>query len=157
MTVVAVHRGLGNGQPVRVVEHQQLHVFEHESGTWWARCKICRVWTSTSNETRDAAEKEIGQHFRNEHAPEGRSGVVFIAWTEGDDEPGFDWGYWDGAPEGGLLEQMPETAAVDVALEWGRARSDRVKIRPSWDPARYYSAGTRTMPGESVLHFPDDD
>ena len=139
-----------------MVGYEQLRVFEHESGPWWAECQICRAWTSTSNWTRDAAETEIGEHFRSVHAPAGASGVAFIAWSDNDDEPGFYWGYWDGAPEGGLLEQMPETASVDVALEWERARSDRVKIRSSWHPARYYSAGTRTMPGESVLQVPGD-
>jgi hypothetical protein len=79
-----------------------------------------------------------------------RRGVVFIAWSELFPERGFYSGYWDGGPEG-FLEQMPETPSIDAALEWGRERSDRVKIRPSWDSAHYYEGGSVPMPGERVL------
>lgn len=79
-----------------------------------------------------------------------RRGVVFIAWTEFFSEPGFYSGYCDGGPEG-FLEQMPETPSIDAALEWGRERSDRVRIRPSWDPAHYYEGGAVPVPGERVL------
>jgi hypothetical protein len=85
-----------------------------------------------------------------------RGGIVFIAWADNHDEDDFYFGYWDGAPDGGFLEQMPETPSLDVALEWGRARSDRVKIRPSWDPTRYFSAGSESKPGEPRLERPND-
>jgi hypothetical protein len=79
-----------------------------------------------------------------------RRGVVFIAWSDLSPEPGFYSGYWDGGPEG-FLEQMPETASIDDAVEWGHARSDRVKIRPSWDPDHYYEAGSVAKEGERIL------
>jgi len=79
-----------------------------------------------------------------------RRGVVFIAWSELFPERGFYSGYWDGGPEG-FLEQMPETPSIEAALAWGRDRSDRVKIRPSWDPAHYYEGGSVPQSGERVL------
>jgi hypothetical protein len=99
-----------------VVVHEQLHIFEHESGDWWAECQICQSWTSTSNATRVQAEKAIGERFRNEHAPDATSGVVFIARLDRDDEDGAYAGYWAGARAGGLLEQMPDTSSLSEAL-----------------------------------------
>ena len=87
-----------------------------------------------------------------------KRGVVFIAWIDVDEEPGYYSGYWDGAGHGvdeGFLEQMPETSSLDTALEWARVRSDRVKIRPSWDPAQYYSAGWEAVRGVLPLQRPD--
>jgi hypothetical protein len=75
--------------------------------------------------------------------------VVFITWVDNEGELGFYSGYWDGAPTGGhgpdegFLEQMPRTSSTDDAVAWARSRSDRVNIRPSWDPAHYYSAGEK--------------
>lgn len=89
-----------------------------------------------------------------------RRGIVFVAWTDNDDEPGFYSGYWDGGGHGrdqGFLGQMPETRSTDEALEWARARSDRVKIRPSWDPAHYYSAGAQVLGGLPRLERVEDD
>jgi hypothetical protein len=89
-----------------------------------------------------------------------RRGIVFIAWADNDDEPGFYWGYWDGGGHGsgdGFLEQMPETPSTRVAVDWARARSDRVKIRPRWDPAQYYSAGDFTYPNMPPLRDPEVD
>jgi hypothetical protein len=63
-----------------------------------------------------------------------KRGVVFIAWND------LYFGYWDGGGNGpgqGFLEQMPETSSLHTALAWGHARASRIKIRPSWDPARY--------------------
>jgi hypothetical protein len=92
--------------------------------------------------------------------PIARRGIVFIAWTDNEDEPGFYSGYWDGAEHGrdeGFLGQMPATPSTDEALEWARARSDRVKIRPSWDPAHYYSAGSRAVRGLPRLEWIEGD
>ena len=89
-----------------------------------------------------------------------RRGIVFIAWSDNDGEESFYFGYWDGAafdtglPDGGFLEQMPETPSIDVALDCARARSDRIKIRPSWDPAHSYSAGP-VPTGEPLPELPD--
>jgi hypothetical protein len=86
-----------------------------------------------------------------------RRGIVFIAWADNDDEPGFYWGYWDGVgrdADEGVLEQMPKTPSTREALEWARARSDRVQIRPRWDPAHYYSAGKFEYPNLPQLRAP---
>ena len=86
-----------------------------------------------------------------------RRGIVFVAWN--DDSHCYS-GYWDGAPydtglpDGGFLEQMPQTPEIEIALTWARQRSDRIKIRPSWDAARSYSAGA-TPTGESLPELPD--
>ena len=85
-------------------------------------------------------------------------GVVFIAWIDDDGESGFYSGYWDGGGRGaeGLLEQMPETSSTREALDWACARSDRVRIRPRWDPARYYSAGSLVDPELPPFREPDE-
>ena len=89
-------------------------------------------------------------------ASDARSGIVFIAWIDNEDESGYYSGYWDGAPDAGFLEQMPETPSIDVAVAWGRVRADRVVVRPSWDPAQYYSAGEQSKAGEPRLDLPGD-
>jgi hypothetical protein len=89
-----------------------------------------------------------------------KRGVVFIAWSDMDEEPSYYSGYWDGAGHGvdeGFLEQMPKTSSLDIALDWARVRSDRVKIRPSWDPEQYYSAGAQAVRGIPTLRRPDSN
>jgi len=90
-----------------------------------------------------------------------RRGIVFIAWSHNfDGEENYYTGYWDGAPydtglpDGGMLERMPDTPSIEIALEWARARSDRVKIRPSWHPPHSYSAGARPT-GEVLPELPE--
>ncbi len=87
-----------------------------------------------------------------------KRGTVFIAWDDREDEPGFYFGYWDGGGDGpgnGFLGQMPETPSIEVALAWGHARAYRIRIRPSWDPAHYYSAGTERVPTLPELTRPE--
>jgi hypothetical protein len=52
---------------------------------------------------------------------------------------------------------MPETPSIDVALRWGHTRSYLIKIRPSWDPAHYYSAGAEPARGLPRLERPDGE
>jgi hypothetical protein len=74
-----------------------------------------------------------------------RRGIVYIAWADLDDEPGFYFGYWDGLGRNttgeGFIAQMPETPSTREALDWAHARSERIIVRPRWDPTQHYSAG----------------
>jgi hypothetical protein len=127
---------------------------------WIADCLLCREWTSRPSRLATFAKSRWADHLRLDHDPEGRIGTVFVAWVEeglegGDD--GFYMGYWDGhdpVHDEGFLGQMPATADLDLVLEWADARSDRIRIRPSWDPATYYEAGRRAHPGAPILRKP---
>jgi hypothetical protein len=99
------------------------------------------MWRSSDDPSRERAQDRIHEHFRIDHAATERIGVVFVAWSEQDDENGYYFGYWDGGRDLMLIEEMPEASSTESALEWARSRADRVRIRPSWDPTHYYSAG----------------
>jgi hypothetical protein len=78
----------------------------------------------------------------------GRGGTVFAAWL---DLPGPEGGhyaaYWDASPDAScFLEQGPGTADLDALLAWADERSDRVVVRPSWDPSHHYWAGRAGRP-----------
>jgi hypothetical protein len=81
-------------------------------------------------------------------------GTVFIA---GDD--GRYGGYWDLEPDGPptMLEQMPEFITASDAVRWGRARADRVLIRPRSDPARYHWAGAIDPPADQPMPSFEDE
>jgi hypothetical protein len=85
-----------------------------------------------------------------------KRGTVYIAWDDG-----RHWGYWDLQPDGPPtnLEQMPEFASASEALLWGRARADRIVIRPKSDPGRQYWAGLGPPPQPPPMPVlePDED
>lgn len=70
-------------------------------------------------------------------------GTVYLAF---DDERYH--GYWELEPDGPPtpLELFPGSPSLSDALEWGRARTPRVLVRPEWDPATYYWAGVGDRP-----------
>jgi len=154
-----VRNGAGAGNLARVAEPfdagekppSRLHVFEHRPGDWWAECGICETWRTASNPTQRRAWNEIHAHFRSDHAARERLGVVCIAWSELDGAEGYYLGYWDGGSDLMVIEEMPNTPSIDVALEWARSRADRIQVRPSWDPAHSYSAGSTPRPGMPPL------
>ena len=82
-----------------------------------------------------------------------KRGTVWIAWDEG-----RYVGYWDLEPDGPptQLEQMPESMSAPEALAWGRARAERVMIRPQPDPGRYYWAGLGPPPGQTLIFEGED-
>lgn len=87
-----------------------------------------------------------------------RRGIVFIAWIDNDDDPGFYSGYWDGGgrgPHEGFLGQMPETSSVETALEMGSSAGARRQDSTEVDPAGYCPAGADTEPGMPRLDRPD--
>jgi hypothetical protein len=79
----------------------------------------------------------------------GRCGTVFAAWggfrlsRPGAPPPTYT-GYWDQYPDPdyAFLEQGPDTADLSEVLHWARARSDRIIVRPEFDPLNEYWAGT---------------
>lgn len=79
----------------------------------------------------------------------GRCGTVFAAWggfrliRPGAPPPTYT-GYWDQYPDGddAFLEQGPDTPDLSEVLLWARARSDRIIVRPEFDPLNEYWAGT---------------
>jgi hypothetical protein len=77
------------------------------------------------------------------------TGTVYVAW---DDDAYV--GYWDSLPDSGppgsALEQMPRLHSLHKAVEWGRARSPRVPVRPESDPGTYYWAGVTEPEGEAT-------
>lgn len=79
--------------------------------------------------------------------PRSPTGTVYIAWEQ--DHRVYD-GYWDALPDEkpAHLEQMPRTPSIEEALRWGRARADRVVIRPESAPTTYHWAGVGPNPDE---------
>jgi hypothetical protein len=79
-------------------------------------------------------------------------GTVFIAWYHD-----HYTGYWDSLPDGAprALEQMPECTTTMDAIAWATARTSRVLIRPSSDPAHYYWAGSGEPPDDVALPIYD--
>ena len=82
-------------------------------------------------------------------------GQAYVVWDSGPDEEFIarhpdQIASWDPPhylchhePEGGdEAEYGPTTESLDDALEWARQRADEVYVRPRWDPAHYYLAGT---------------
>jgi hypothetical protein len=94
----------------------------------------------------------------------GRRGRAFIIWWEDhawtrwpntEQQPAAYFCSWQGDGDNDLYEDGPLLADLDEALAWGRARTDLITVRPSWDPATHYWAGDGpTMPGEPELVRP---
>jgi hypothetical protein len=78
-------------------------------------------------------------------------GTVYLAW---DRDALVYYGYWDGLPDGpnASLERCPTSASAREVIEWGRARSPRVWIRPRHDYGTYYWAGEAEAPEEPREH-----
>lgn len=77
-----------------------------------------------------------------------RGGTVFITWWEHHTgSPSYYTGYWDSVEDGadaGVIEKMANTHDLDVALEWARARANRVYVRPKWNRSQPYWGGDYT-------------
>lgn len=87
---------------------------------------------------------------------EGRRGRAWIAWMDLPPPP------WDpnfprhppyyavslqGPPEDpDLFEDGGQVPTLAEALAWARARTDWIVVRPQWDPATSYWAGTGSAP-----------
>jgi hypothetical protein len=79
----------------------------------------------------------------------GRCGVVYVSWTRGwqsrspdvpSDPDVYSCGWQNNEPGDGDDFQSDEFASLDDAVRWARHRSDRVLVRPQWDPNTYYLA-----------------
>lgn len=86
-----------------------------------------------------------------------REGVVYIAEVSEDEAaatnaPRFR-GHWESQDPPALLESGPGWATIDLAIAWGRARADVVLVRIGI-PGRYYSAGARQPPRETLPEWP---
>lgn len=82
-----------------------------------------------------------------------RHGTVFIAEDIHARRSPWFFGYWEAEPDRppALLEDMPDTADLDEAISWGRARAEVVLVRVV---ARdYFSAGDRE-PRASLPRWP---
>jgi hypothetical protein len=79
-----------------------------------------------------------------------RTGTVWLAFEDGVYE-----GYWEAEPENpaAMLEELPPTADAWSALDWARARSAKILIRPRYDPAHYYWAGQGPPPQSDEDEF----
>ena len=71
-----------------------------------------------------------------------------------DGEPGRPHysGYWDLEPDGPptALEEAPPSNSARTAVEWGRARTRRVFIRPD-DWSGYFWAGVGDPPDDASI------
>jgi len=77
-----------------------------------------------------------------------RHGTVFIAEDIGAPSPPRFSGYWEAEPDGppAVLEQMPRTADLGQAIDWGRARAEIVLVRVVGRD--YFTAGVRDPAGD---------
>jgi len=89
----------------------------------------------------------------------GRAGIVWIAWLEPTGRErahGLAHGLsryatsWQPSDESDhdLYESGPDLASLAAALDWARQRSDRVVVRPEWDPGTHYSGGSVQLDGD---------
>jgi hypothetical protein len=91
----------------------------------------------------------------------GRCGTVFVAWAgfhlirPGQPPPTYT-DYWDQYPDGdyAFLEQGPDTPDLSEVLRWAQARSDRIIVRPEFDPLNEYWAGTPAEHPPQLLPLP---
>ncbi|CAN5540284.1 hypothetical protein BH24ACT26_BH24ACT26_23390 [soil metagenome] len=69
-------------------------------------------------------------------------------WLYFDDFHDVYRGYWDLEPDGPptALEECPVSTSQDDAIEWGRARSPVVLLRPASDVGAYHWAGAEEPP-----------
>jgi len=92
-------------------------------------------------------------------APDARitgRGTVFLAF---DPDSGLYSGYWDLEPDGPPtpLEECPASSSAREVIDWGRARTPRVLIRPRDDHGRYFWAGIGEPPDSSSLETYEPD
>ena len=76
-------------------------------------------------------------------------GRAWIAWLP----PGWAGVEWDKGCYLASLQFTPDDADANLqttdlqeALDWARARTDWVMVRPAWDPDVHYWAGSGTVP-----------
>jgi hypothetical protein len=55
------------GEYVTRTYSSRRYISEHSPGDWWAECRVCEAWVSTSNATRRIAEEKFGRHWQNDH------------------------------------------------------------------------------------------
>ena len=92
---------------------------------------------------------QIGQKEVSVDDPRRANGRAWITWLP----PGWAGAGWDNGCYGASLQETPddtdanlETADLEEALDWARARTDWVMVRPAWDIHVHYWAGVGGVP-----------
>jgi hypothetical protein len=120
----------------------------HPVGGWWA-------YPSTPAGAHRTGQASIAAQDSDRDAdPRLRQGIAYLVWTDNARQRALDPDHPE--PDGYSCslqpfqgerlpqEDGPELATLDQALQWARARTGAILVRPEWDPGHYYKVTDRS-------------